>query len=207
MVLSAISYHFTPFQKDNICSFSFSQGQSVLISVVQPVQQQRMTGPQELKLNYYYSRDRSWTSIQPWNYSSKKDKWDALIHRHSGELSTFYGEENGLSVYLRVIFIQCKFAWFECCWVEIILLNESCGAVKNWMILGLLYLWAVLHLSDDLRVQWSVVAETLGSSCRRRLSELRTFHLSLQRWVASDGVQDAVSADWPLVCPLHGGGL
>lgn len=177
-----------------------------------------MTWPQELQLNYNHSRDRSWTSIQPWNYSSKKDKWDALIHRHSGELSTFYREEIGLSVYLRVIFIQCKFAWkltgFECCWIEIILLNESRAAVKNWMILGLSYLWAVLHLSDDVLVQWSVVAETLGSSCRRRLSELRTFHLSLQRWVASDGVQDAVSADWSLVCPLlgqstcrHGGGL
>ncbi len=59
MEFSAILQHFTPFQKDIIRSFDFSWGQSLLISVVQQVQQQNcemstliMTGLQELQLNY-----------------------------------------------------------------------------------------------------------------------------------------------------------
>lgn len=47
-------------------------------------------------------------------------------------------------------------------------------------------LGAVLHLGDDLRVQWPVVAEALGAPCCRCLAQLWTLHLGLERGVAGD---------------------
>ncbi len=69
---SAILQHFTPFQKDNICSFGFSWGQSLLISDVQQVQQQNcemstiiMTGLQELQLYYIQPQPGSILDLYP----------------------------------------------------------------------------------------------------------------------------------------------
>ncbi len=66
---SAILQHFTPFQKDNICSFGFSWGQSLLIS---DVQQQNcemstiiMTGLQELQLYYIQPQPESILDLYP----------------------------------------------------------------------------------------------------------------------------------------------
>lgn len=65
-------------------------------------------------------------------------------------------------------------------------------------------LWAVLNLREHFRFQRSMVAKTLGASCRGSTAELRALHLGLKGWVTGDGVKDTVGAQWPLVWALFG---
>lgn len=66
------------------------------------------------------------------------------------------------------------------------------------------HLWAVLNLWEHFRVERSMVTKALGASCRGASAELRAVHLGFEGWVACDGVEDTVGAQWPLVRALFG---